>query len=65
MRTPASLRGLVCLLALAGTAACTPSFDNATTVSDLRLLGVQADPPEVLIDLEAVMATGSAAHGPR
>ena len=40
-------------------AACTPKFENATTISDLRLLGVQADPPEVLIDLAAVMATGA------
>jgi len=44
---------------LIGVAACTPSFENATTISDLRLLGVQADPPEVLIDLEALMATGT------
>jgi hypothetical protein len=61
MRAPTTSRWvrMAALLALAGGAACTPSFDNATTVSDLRLLGVQADPPEVLIDLEAVMATGA------
>jgi hypothetical protein len=31
--------------------ACTPDFDNETTVKDLRVLGGSADPPEVLLDL--------------
>jgi hypothetical protein len=31
-------------------AACTPDFQNETTVQDLRVLGVSAEPPEVLID---------------
>jgi hypothetical protein len=31
--------------------ACTPNFDDETTVKDLRVLGVSADPPEVLLDL--------------
>jgi hypothetical protein len=44
---------------LVGLCACTPKFDNATTISDLRLIGVQAEPPEVLIDLAALMATGT------
>jgi hypothetical protein len=42
----------ILLLALAG---CTPEFDNATTVKDLRLLAVSTDPPEILIDLPAIM----------
>jgi hypothetical protein len=35
--------------------ACTPEFDNSTTIKDLRLIAIQADPPEILIDLPAVM----------
>jgi hypothetical protein len=41
------------------TAGCSPNFENATTILDLRLLGVQADPPEILLDLDALMATGT------
>jgi hypothetical protein len=41
---------------------CTPEFENPTTIIDLRLLGVRAEPPEVLIDLEAAMATGALAE---
>jgi hypothetical protein len=50
----------VCIPALL--LACTPSFENPTTVVDLRLLAVQAEPPEVLIDLDALMATGALAQ---
>jgi hypothetical protein len=46
------------LTGVCAAAACTPKFENATNILDLRLLGIQADPPEVLIDLEAVMTTG-------
>ncbi len=42
----------VALLALAG--ACTPEFEDSTLVKDLRLLAIQAEPPEILIDLPAV-----------
>lgn len=30
--------------------ACTPDFDNETTIKDLRALGASAEPPEFLID---------------
>jgi hypothetical protein len=30
--------------------ACTPSFQSQTQVTDLRLLGIQAQPPEALFD---------------
>jgi hypothetical protein len=31
--------------------ACTPQFDHATTIKDMRLLAVVAEPPEILVDL--------------
>jgi hypothetical protein len=46
------------LLVLA--AGCTPEFDNFTTVKDLRLLAINADPPEILIDLQEAMANPAA-----
>jgi hypothetical protein len=49
MRRPAALLGL----AVAG--ACTPDFDDSTTIKDLRVIAIQAEPPEILIDLPAVM----------
>ena len=43
-------------LALAGlVVGCTPDFENSTTVKDLRMLAVVTEPPEILIDLPAVM----------
>jgi hypothetical protein len=45
------------LAALAATWACTPSFEGQEIVRDLRILAVQAEPPEAAIDL----ATGRAA----
>lgn len=39
-------------------AACDPGFRNPTTVETLRVLAVKAEPPEVLVDIPAVMATG-------
>jgi hypothetical protein len=36
-------------------ASCTPQFDNSTTLEDLRLIAVTAEPPEILIDLEELM----------
>ncbi|HXU83548.1 MAG TPA: hypothetical protein VN914_19280 [Polyangia bacterium] len=42
------MRRLFALVALL--AGCTPDFDNETTVQDLRVLGVSAEPPEVLLD---------------
>jgi hypothetical protein len=57
MTTTNLLRPLVTFaLLLAG---CTPKFENATTLVDLRLLAVQAEPPEVLIDIQTVAATGT------
>ncbi len=47
------------LVAAFGLLACTPRFENATTVIDLRLLGVKAEPPEILIDLAAAAAAGT------
>lgn len=38
----------LCLLAAL---ACTPDFDNPTTVKDLRIIAVPADTPEVLVDV--------------
>ena len=37
-------RVLVLLLAIG----CTPDFDDESTVKDLRVLGINADPPEIL-----------------
>ena len=37
--------------ALAATCACTPSFEGEEIVRDLRVLAVQAEPPEAAIDL--------------
>jgi hypothetical protein len=46
------------VVAFAATAAgCTPDFENPTTIKDLRLLAVQADPPEFVIDLDQAMQT--------
>jgi hypothetical protein len=44
-----ALAALSWTLALAG--ACAPDFEDATTIRDLRLLVVVADPPEVLVDV--------------
>jgi hypothetical protein len=49
------LRGSLALVLVF--AACTPSFENPSSVIDLRLLAVRADPPEVLIDVDALVAT--------
>lgn len=38
------------LLLVAG--ACTPDFDPVEVVKDLRILGIRAEPPEVLLDAE-------------
>lgn len=62
MRPTGLVRSAIAALLLATTPACTPDFQNPTTISDLRLLAVRADPPEVLIDLQAVMATGALAE---
>ncbi|HEY0714959.1 MAG TPA: hypothetical protein VGF45_19925 [Polyangia bacterium] len=48
-----------CAVALSAALACTPEFENPTTIVDLRLLAVRAEPSEVLIDLEAAMAAGA------
>jgi hypothetical protein len=54
-------RARLALVALAaGAAACTPDFEDPTTVKDLRLLSVTAEPPEILVDLPAVLASGQA-----
>jgi len=45
------------LAAFAASAACTPSFEGPEIVRDLRVLAVQAEPPEATIDL----STGKAA----
>jgi hypothetical protein len=42
------LRVALALLVLVG--ACTPDFDDVTTIKDLRVLGVAADTPELLFD---------------
>ncbi|HTO95490.1 MAG TPA: hypothetical protein VMK66_00485 [Myxococcales bacterium] len=34
-------------------AACTPDFDSVSDVKDLRVLAIQADPPEALFDADA------------
>jgi hypothetical protein len=47
---------LAALVVVAAGAGCTPTFDNSTTIKDLRLIAVRADPPEFLVDLPAVMA---------
>lgn len=36
--------------ALAGLSATCASFDNVTTISDLRILGIMAEPPEIYVD---------------
>jgi hypothetical protein len=41
------------LLLLSALAACTPDFEQAWLVKDLRILGLQADPPEVLLPIDA------------
>jgi hypothetical protein len=52
-RAPA--RAGLCLLLLAAAGGCTPTFENSTTIKDLRIIAVRADPPEFLVDLPAVM----------
>lgn len=42
----------ICALGLCA-AACTPSFQSASQITDLRILAVQAEPPEALVDLDA------------
>lgn len=42
------MRRALVLLALVG---CTPSFQDESTVVDLRVLAMVADPPEILIDI--------------
>jgi hypothetical protein len=49
------MRRLVLLVALAG---CTPDFDDPTTIKDLRLLAIEADTPEILVDLPTLSLTG-------
>jgi len=39
----------LCLPALA----CTPNFQSSSQVTDLRILALQAEPPEALVDLDA------------
>lgn len=41
------------LLLLLLCAACTPSFQSASEVTDLRVLAIRADPPEAQVDLDA------------
>jgi hypothetical protein len=41
------------LLLFFGLAACTPDFEQIWLVKDLRILGLQADPPEVLVPIDA------------
>lgn len=49
------MRGLsVCLGMLVLAGGCTPEFENSTTIKDLRLIAIVAEPPEILIDLESV-----------
>ncbi len=43
----------VLLAALALSLACTPDFANASDVTDLRVLAIEAEPPEALFDLDA------------
>jgi hypothetical protein len=43
--------------------ACAPDFANPTTIRDLRLLVVVADPPEALVDLPAWAAAGEVPPG--
>src|SRR5687768_10254428 len=55
------MRTLTLTLALPLAAgACTPDFQNITTIRDLRLLVVMAQPPEVLVDLPAWAAVDPA-----
>ncbi len=44
---------LTAALGVAGGAGCSFPFDEVSTVHDLRVLGIQGEPPEVLIDLPA------------
>jgi hypothetical protein len=46
------------LLLVALLAGCTPDFADPTTVTDLRLLAVVADPPEIVVDLPAFTLDG-------
>jgi hypothetical protein len=41
-------------LAFAFAAGCAPDFDNRTTIKDLRVLSVTAEPPEILVDMPAL-----------
>ena len=50
-QTRARASGLIAL-ALAAAPACTPSFESADVVSDLRVIGIRAEPPEALIDVD-------------
>jgi hypothetical protein len=45
------MRRAILLLLILG--ACTPDFDEVWEVQDLRILAIQAEPPEVLISLDA------------
>src|SRR5439155_4022151 len=40
----------VLLMALLSIGACTPDFDDETTIKDLRVLGISADTPEILLE---------------
>jgi hypothetical protein len=51
------------MAALALALACAPDFANPTTIRDLRLLVVVADPPEALVDLPAWAAAGEVPPG--
>jgi hypothetical protein len=43
---------LLALLAIASAAACGGGFDSPTLVEDLRILGMRAEPPEVIVDVD-------------
>ncbi len=47
-RSGRSIRVAAALALLASLAACTPDFENVWQVLDLRILAIQAEPPEVL-----------------
>lgn len=44
------------LLVIFGFGACNPDFDEIWQVKDLRILAIQAEPPEVLVDPEMITA---------
>ncbi len=48
MKNATTLLSTLALALLAG--ACTPDFDKISIVKDLRILGMRADPPEIIMD---------------